>query len=228
MGPRRSPFRHAHHLVPGRRRSVHGLHVYRRAGARLRRRRHRVLRGALHDHDLSDLVSRVPAALVRLPQAQLHHRGRFRARPFRQSLAGAGRRGHRHRRHDAVHRAAAGRPAGGDRRHGRFGHRLLGRSAAADRLHHSRRFHLYEWAARASLDRHRQGHPDLHHRVCGHHRRADPHGRLRRDLRKDSAGQAAAGASRRQYDRDSTASMRRWRSARPWRCSSTRIPSPAF
>ena len=45
--------------------------------------------------------------------------GRFRARPLRQSLAGAGGRHHRHRRHHALYRAAAGRPAGGDRRHGR-------------------------------------------------------------------------------------------------------------
>ena len=47
-------------------------------------------------------------------------RGRFRARPLRQSLAGAGGDGHRHRRDHALYRAAAGRPAGGHRRDGRL------------------------------------------------------------------------------------------------------------
>ena len=40
--------------------------------------------------DLPDPVPGVPAALARLPQARLHHRRRFRARPLRQPLAGAG------------------------------------------------------------------------------------------------------------------------------------------
>jgi LAO/AO transport system kinase len=90
MGPGRPALRHRRHLVPGRRRSLHRLHLHRRAGAGLRRRRGRLLRGALHDHDLSDPVPGVPAALARLPQARLHHGGGFRARPLRQSLAGAG------------------------------------------------------------------------------------------------------------------------------------------
>ncbi len=55
----------------------------------------------------------------RSPQARLHHRGRFRARPLRQSLARARGCGHRHRRHHALYRAAAGRPGGGHRRPGR-------------------------------------------------------------------------------------------------------------
>ena len=47
------------------------------------------------------------AALERLPQARLHHGGRFRARPLRQSLARAGGDPHGHRRHHALHRLAA-------------------------------------------------------------------------------------------------------------------------
>ncbi len=157
MGPRRPALRHADHLVSDRRRPLYRLYFHRRSGARLRRRRDRVFRGALHDLHLSDPVPGVSAALVCLPQAQLHHAGRFRARPFRQSLAGAGGDDHRHRRDDALYRAAIGRPAGRHRRHGRLGHRLCRRSAADHRLRHSGRLHLFERPARAGVDRHRQG-----------------------------------------------------------------------
>ena len=153
MGARRPALRHHGHLVPGRRRPLHRLHLHRRAGAGVRRRRGRLLRGALHDPDLSDPVSGVSAALVRLPQAQLHHRGGFRARPLRQSLAGARGDADRDRRDHALHRAAAGRAPGGDRRDGRFRHRLYRRSAADHRLHHSCRLHLFERPARARRDR---------------------------------------------------------------------------
>ena len=108
------------------------------------------------------------------------------------------------------------------------GSRLYGRFAAGYRLHHSGGLHLYERTAGAGLDRDRQGHSDLPHRLCGHHNRADAHGRLRHDLRKNSAGEAVAGASRPPTRPVSTASMRRWRSARRWRCSFIRTPSPAF
>ena len=190
MGARRPAFRHAHHLVPDRRRPLHRLHLHRRAGAGVRRRRHRVLRGALHDSDLSDPVPGVSAALVRLPQAQLHHGGGFRARPLRQSLAGAGDDHHRHRRHHALHRAATGRPPGGDRRDGHFRHRLCRRSAADHRLRHSRRLHLFERPARAGLDRDRQGSADLPHGVRRCHRRADSAGRLRQNLCRGAAGES--------------------------------------
>ena len=60
----------------------------------------------------------VPAPVVGGAQARLRHLGRLRARPLRQSLAGAGHRLHRHRRDHAVYRAAACRHPGGDRRHG--------------------------------------------------------------------------------------------------------------
>ena len=125
MGARRPALRHHRHLVPGRRRPLHRLHLHRRSGARLRRRRRRVLRGALHDRDLSDPVPGVSAALARLPQARLHHarrdfvRGRFGNRWLALAVTD-----HRHRRHHALHRPAAGRPAGRHRRAGRLRHRL--------------------------------------------------------------------------------------------------------
>ena len=128
--------------------------------------------------------------------------GRFRARPLRQSLAGAGGDDHRHRRHHALYRAAAGRHPGGDRRAGRLGGTGLMRRPAADhRLRDPGGLHLFERPAGAGLDRHRQGHPDLHHRFRRHHRHADPARRLRQDLRGGAAGEAAAGGARRQHHR---------------------------
>ena len=58
-----------------------------------------------------------------------------------------------------------------------------GGSAADHRLRHPRRLHLFERAARAGVDRHRQGHPDLHHRLRRGDRHSDPARRLRQDLR---------------------------------------------
>jgi hypothetical protein len=227
MGPGRAALRHCYHLVFGRRRPLHGLYLYRRPGTRLRRRRHRVLRGALHDHDLSDLVSGLPAALVCLPQAQLHHGGRLRAWPFRQSMAGAGGGGHRHRRHHAVYRlqlvglqvviGALGVPSSG----------LYRRPAADHRFHHSGGLHLFERAARAGIDCHRQGYLDLHHGLRRRHLRADPARRLRQDLCRGAGGETLAGGAGEPTARAPTASTRRWRWDRRWRCSSIRIPSPA-
>ena len=222
MGTGRPALRHGHHLVPGRRRSLHRLHLHRGSGARLRRRRGRVLRGALHDHHLSDPVPGLSAALARVPQARLHHRGRFRARPLRQSLAGAGRDGHRHRRDHAVHRAAARRHPGRDRRARHLRDRVRRRSAADHRLRGAGRLHLFERPARAGLDRHRQGHPDLHHGLRGGHRDPDRARRLRQDLRGRAGAEAAAGGSRPATRPAPTAPMRRWRWARRWRCSSIR------
>ena len=214
MGARRPAVRHRHHLVPDRRRPLHRLHLHRRAGAGVRRRRRGVLRRALHHHDLSDPVPGVSAVLAGLPQAQLHHAGRFRARPLRQPLAGAGGDHHRHRRHHAVYRAATGRPAGGDRRHGRGRHRLCGRSAAGDRLHHSCRLHLFQRLAGAGLDRRRQGHFDLHHRLCRRHRGAAADGRLRQDFRRRAAGEGVTGGAAAAFDRRLWRITPRWRSAR--------------
>ena len=56
--------------------------------------------------------------------------------------------------------------AGGDRRRSASSGTGYRRRPAADhRLRHPGRLHLFERPARAGLDRHRQGHPDLHHRV---------------------------------------------------------------
>ena len=123
MGPRRPALRHGRHLVPGRWRSLYRLHLHRRSRARLWRRCGRLLRGALHDRDLSVSVPGVSAPVVRLPQARLHHRRGFRARPVRQSLARARGEHHRHRRHHALHRPAARRHPSRDRcaRHLRYG-----------------------------------------------------------------------------------------------------------
>ena len=66
-------------------------------------------------------------------------------------------------------------------------HRLRRRPAADHRLRHPGGLHLFERAARAGLDRDRQGHPDLHHRVRRHHRHPDPARRLRQDLRRRAA-----------------------------------------
>ena len=173
MGSRRAPLRHARHLVPDRRRSLHGLHLHRGSGAGVRGRRDRLLRGAVHHPHLSDPVHRVSAAVERVAQARLHHRGRFRARPLRQPLAGARGDDHRHRGDHAVYRAAARRHAGRDRRPG-LRRRGLGRRSAADhRVRHPGRLHLFERPARAGRDRDRQGRPDLHHGLRGHHRHPD-------------------------------------------------------
>src|SRR6185312_9557110 len=64
MGPGRRPLRDARHLVPPGRRPLYRLHLHRRAGAGLRRRRIGVLRRALHHHGLSLRLRRVPAAVV--------------------------------------------------------------------------------------------------------------------------------------------------------------------
>ena len=227
MGAGRPAVRHRHHLVSDRRRSLYRLHLHRRAGARLRRRRHRVLRRALHHHDLSDPVPGVSAALAGLSQAQLHHAGGFRARPFRQPLAGAGGDHHRHRRDHALHRAATGRPAGGDCRDGRVRHRLSRRRAAGHRLHHSGGLHLFERLARAGLDRRRQGHLDLHHRLRRRHCGSDADGRLRQYLRCGAAGQIVVGRRRPPIRPAPTAITQRWRWARRSRCFFIRTRSPA-
>ena len=202
MGARRPALRHHHHLVPGRRRPLYGLHLHRRAGARLRRRRHRLLRGALHDHDLSDPVPGVSAAVARLPQAQLHHAGRFRARPLRQSLAGAGRRPS----------PASSRPCpispcswsacrSSSAALGVSGTGYVGDLPLVIAFIILAAFTYSSGLARAGLDRHRQGHSDLHHGLRRGDRRADRARRLRQDLRRGAGAEAAAGRSRRQHHR---------------------------
>ena len=220
MGPRRPALRHADHLVPGRRRSLHRLHLHRRPCARLRRRRDRLLRGALHHHHLSDPVHHLSAAVERVPQARLRDRRRLRARAVRQPLAGARGDHHRHRRDHALYRAATRRPAGRDRRDGRH-RRRLGRGHPADhRLPDPRRLHLFERPARAGDDRGRQGHAHLHHGIRRGDRHPDPARRLGQDLRRGAAGKADAGDAPGPTPPAPTASTRRSRSARRSRCCS--------
>ncbi len=220
MGPRRPALRHPDHLVPGRRRSLHRLHLHRRPGARLRRRRDRLLRGALHHHHLSDPVHRVSAAVERLSQARLRDRRRLRARAVRQPLARARGDRHRHRRHHALHRAATRRPAGRDRGDGRDRRRLGRRHSADHRLPDPRRLHLFERPAGAGDDRGRQGYADLHHGIRRGDHHPDAARRLGEDLLRGAAGEADPGDARRATPPAPTASTRRSRSARRWRCCS--------
>ena len=165
MGPRRPALRHRRHLVPGRRRRLHRLHLHRRAGARLRRRRGR-------------RSSRCPTPSSSIRCCFWCSRGSGTCatstatsrRPISCAAASA----------TAGWRSRSRSPASSRRMPyialqlvgiqvvigalGVTGHRLRGRSAAHHRLRRARRVHLFERPARAGLDRHRQGHPDLHRR----------------------------------------------------------------
>ena len=81
VGSRRPEIRRLDHLVPGRRRPLHRVHVRRRAGAGVRRRRDRLLRAAVHRGAVPDRVPAGAAAVVGVPVARLCHAGRFRPRP---------------------------------------------------------------------------------------------------------------------------------------------------
>ena len=84
VGPRRPQVRHLDHLVPARRRPLHGLHVRRGAGGDVRDRRGgRLLRRALHDRALPDHLHLHGAAVVGQPPPRLRHHGRLRPRPLR-------------------------------------------------------------------------------------------------------------------------------------------------
>ena len=115
VGSGRPRLRHVHHLVPARRRPLHGVHVHRGARDAVRRLGGRLLRGALHDRALPDHLHLHPAVLVGVAPARLRHARRLRPRALRLAAPGAGHRGHRHPRDDAVHRAAAHRHPGGPR-----------------------------------------------------------------------------------------------------------------
>ena len=109
VGPGRAQLRRLGHLVPGRRRPLHGVHLRRRTGAAVRRRRDRLLRRAVHGHHLPAGVPGAGPAVVGVAPARLRDAGRLRAVPVGLVHDGAAGRDHRHRRHHAVHRAAAGR-----------------------------------------------------------------------------------------------------------------------
>ena len=190
-----------------------------------------LLRRAVHDHHLpAGLPGPVPA-LVGVAPARLRHPGRLRPHPLRLAGAGAARRDHRHRRHDAVHRAAARRHRGGAQDDGRDRREHAG-PAPADhhRVRDPGRVHLPVRAARARADRVRQGHADLHRDPGGGHL---PAVQARRLGRRSSTRRRRSSTRRRTRTTAScstpttSCSTSPWRSARRWRCSSTRTASPA-
>lgn len=185
VGPRRTQLRRLDHLVPDRRRPLHGVHVRRRAGADVRRRGGRLLRRAVHHRDLPAVLPGPDPALVGVAPARLRHPRRLRPDPLRLADAGAAYRHHRHRRDNAVHRAPTGRHRGRAQDDGRDRRQPAG-PARADhhRVRDPGRVHLSVRAARAGAHRVRQGHADLHR-----HHRGDPlpalqAGRLGLDLRR--------------------------------------------
>ena len=141
----------------------------------VRRRRDRLLRRALHDHDLSDPVPGVSAALVRLrtstatsPPADFV-RGRFGNRWLALAVAITG--------------IVATMPyialqlvgiAGGDRRAGHFRHRASSADLPLIIAFVILAAFTYSSGLRAPASiADRQGHPDLHHRVRRGHRHSD-------------------------------------------------------
>ena len=201
MGARRTTIWDDHHVVSGRWRPLHRLHVHRRARTSVRRRRYRLLRRTLHDHRLPDPVPGFPAPLECLSQARIHHRGRFRARPLRQSLARARNNDYRSCRDYAVHRSAARRHPGRGRRARHFRHRPDDGPAARHRVRGAGRFHVLERPQGSGVDCDRQGHPDLCDGLHCHHRHSDPARRLCEDLLSRARAKAAARRARCRFDR---------------------------
>ena len=82
VGARRARLRHVRDVVPAGRRPLHRVHVHRGAGSDVRDRRgERLLRGAVHDHRLSDHLHLHAAAVVGLAPARLRDAGRLRGGP---------------------------------------------------------------------------------------------------------------------------------------------------
>ena len=78
-GASAAALRHLGHLVPARRRPLHGLHLRRGAGGDVRRRRgQRLLRRPVHDRALPDHLHLHGPALVGQPPARLRHPGGLR------------------------------------------------------------------------------------------------------------------------------------------------------
>ena len=231
VGPGRPRVRHRRHLVPARRRPLHRVHLRRGAGGDVRDRRgERLLRRPVHDRRLPDHLRLHAADVERRAPARLRHAGRLRARALRQPRARAGRRGHRHPRDDALHRAAAGRHPGDHRDDGpgRVGQRVRQGPAADHRVRRARRLHLLLRAAGAGADRVRQGHADLHRDRGGDHLRRHQdrllgHVRRREDEDDDRlADHEAARPGRSSRTSRATGRSARWRSARRSRCSCIR------
>ena len=205
-----------------RRRPVHGVHLRRRAGAGLRRRRARLLRRAVHDRRLPD---RVPG--------RCRGCGRSRTgtatspRPTSSAAVSAPRRS---RWSIAITGIVATMPyialqlVGIEAVLKTMG--ITGDVAADRRLRDPRRLHVPVRPARAGADRVRQGHADLHRRDRGGDLHPDQARRLRRDLRR--GGQEVRGVADSPADGTLLADPQRARvldaraSARRSRCSSTR------
>ena len=170
------------------------------------------------------LLSGLPAAVVGCAPARLCHRRRFRARPFRQPLAGAGRRGHRPGRDDALYRAAAGRHAGGASAPWASGDGLLGDLPLIIAFVVLAAFtYTYGLRAPAMIAR-GQGHADLCHGDRGRHR--DPAMNLA-DSRKIFAAVPPAKLLLAPPAADSSAASRLCHAGarlRSWRCSCIPIP----
>ncbi len=229
MGPGRPALRHADHLVPARRRSLHRLHLHRRAGARLRRRRDR----ASSPCPTRSII--YPFLFVVFPRlwsvAHKHGyitaadfvRGRFGNRWLALAVALTG----------IVATmpyialqlvglevviAALGVPAPG----------LVGDLPLIIAFVILAAFTYTSGLRAPAADRDRQGPADLHHGACAVIFVVPMQlGGFGKIFAAVPPSQAAAARRRPGHAPAPTAPMRRWRSARRWRCSSIRTRSPA-
>ena len=99
---------------------------------------------------------------------------------------------------------------------------LDGGPAAAHCVRDPGGVHLFERPARAGLDRDRQGHPHLHHRLRRGHRDPDAARRLRQDLRRRAGATSCCWRHPAPTPPAPTAPTPPSRSARRWRCSCIR------
>ena len=159
-------------------------------------------------------------------QARLRDVGRLRARPLRQSLAGAGGGIHRHPRHHAVYRAAARRHAGGHRRDGDRDSGLCGDLPLIIAFVILAAFTYSSGLRAPAMIAVVKDTADLHHRVRRHHRRPHSSGRLRTGVRGDPESRNCCSPRRRPGRWAASAPMPHWHWARPARCSFTRTRSP--
>ena len=209
------------HLVPARRRPLHRVHVRRRSGAGVRRRRRSASSPMPYTIVVYPIVFLV---LIRLwsvsPRARLRHPGRLRPRRgFGSSTLAL---------LVAITGIVATMPyialqlVGIEAVLKTMG--VTGTLADHRRVRDPRGLHLQLRPARSGAHRVRQGRADLPR----DHRRRDLHpGQARRlgvDLRRRGREVHQVPEPRRRHParRAASCSTRRWRSARRWRCSSTR------
>ena len=106
-----------------------------------------------------------------------------------------------------------------DRRAGHFRHRTRRRPAAVHCLRDPGGIYLFERSARTGLDRDRQRHPDLHHRLRRDHRHPDRSSAASAKIfAAVPAGQSCCWRSPGPIPPAPTAPMPRSRWARRWRC----------